>query len=238
MKPTRIAPTVAAAMAVLMTALALAPTAQADSTAVAASPQIPYSQLTAGANYSGPCPGPLVQCLTYLIGQYCGMSPTCTLVLDLGNSVIKVVVDKANNVLTVAKYLIDRTLQLVWEVLAVVIDYVDDLIDYVWPFVDRVVDLVEHVIDLVLDEVAAAEKAAQRLIQKVGDIIRPYLGYIQKEISALVWLVNQVIDEVCWVVIGGCPFVYFQKNLTGKRQYDTFDTSLTPGTVRPTAAAA
>lgn len=238
MKPARIVPATAAAMGLLMVALAFAPAAQADSTAVAASKPIPYDQLTIGANFSGPCPGPLAQCLIYLIGQYCQKSPTCTLVLDLGSYVLKIVLDSTGKVLDIAYWLIDRTAQLVWELYDVVISFVDDLVDYIWPYVERVAHLVTYVVDLLLGLVDYAVAEAEWLIGVVGGIIKPFLDYLNKEISALVWLVNQVVDEACYILIGGCPFVYFQKSLTGKRNYGTTDTSLAPrlNTVSPTAA--
>jgi hypothetical protein len=237
MKTTRLVPTVAAAMGLLMVALAFAPSAQADSTTVTRSNVISFDALAVGANYSGPCPGPLAQCLIYLIGQYCQMSPTCTLVLDLGSYVLKVVLDTAGQVLDIAYWLIDRTEMLVWQLYDVVISFVDDLINYVWPYVDRVAHLVTYVVDLLLGLADYAVAEAEWLIGVVGGIIKPFLDYVNKEVAALVWLVNQVVDETCYILVGGCPFVYFQKNLSAKRNYGATDSSLPPALAAPSGSS-
>lgn len=222
MNTNKIVRTVAATMAVLMATLAVAPSAQADSTTVRPSSAATLEDLSVGANYSGPCPGPLVQCLTYLVFEYCQMSPTCHLVIVLADRVLDIVLDAASDVITIAVWLIDRTTQLLYDVVELVVDYVFDLVGYVY---DIVGDVVSYLVHLLLDLVDDARRIADRLIDRVGQVIKPFLDYAYREVAALAWLLKQVVDEVCWVLIGGCPWVTTSKRLTAQREYAATDNS-------------
>lgn len=220
MKAKTLYPTVAATMAVLMLALTAAPAAQAvvlktqqyDNATVFQQSTGTSMGLAAfdaqypGASTSSSCPPPVLQCVLEAVSEYCGNSPTCTLVINVLNYVIVVTWDLIEEVLDIAFWAVDLALGVASLVLELVWDLVDDVNDFVAHLTAYVIAMVFKLYNEVWDIYDKLCQIACPLVSWVLDYVGQELAALEEFINDIVYIVVKVVQDECKYLLGNlCP---------------------------------